>query len=49
VSEAELERAIVEAVTQGALGVAGTLAAALDERRKARAGNIVDLDARRRR
>jgi hypothetical protein len=47
-SDAELERAIVEAVMRGLDGVAKTLAAALDERRRARIpDNVVDFRARR--
>jgi hypothetical protein len=47
-SDGELERAIVVAVTRGALDVARTLAAVLDERRRARMGNVVDLDPTKR-
>jgi hypothetical protein len=47
-TDAALERAIVAAVTGGAFDVARTLAAQLDERRKARARNVVDLATRRR-
>lgn len=46
-NEAELERAIVDAVTQGMGDVAKVLAAQLADRRRARAGNVVDLDTRR--
>jgi hypothetical protein len=47
-SDAELERAIVEAVMRGLDGVAKTLAAALDERRRRRIpDNVVDLRARK--
>ena len=47
-SDAELEGAIVRAVTMGLGDVARTLAAQLDERRRARAGNVVTFDAERR-
>jgi hypothetical protein len=47
-TDGELERAIVAAVTGGAFDVAKVLAAQLDERRRARAGNVVDFASRRR-
>jgi hypothetical protein len=46
-SDTELERGILDAVRLGLGDVARTLAAQLDERRRARAGNVVDLGARR--
>jgi ribosomal protein L13E len=50
VTDADLERAIVEAVSMGLADVARTLAAQLDERRRARVpDNVVDLRKRRRR
>jgi hypothetical protein len=48
-SDGELERAIVVAVTGGARDVARTLAAVLDDRRRARMGNVVELDPTKRR
>jgi hypothetical protein len=45
-SDAELERAIVQAVTASAFDVARTLATQLEERRRARAGNVVALTRR---
>jgi len=47
VTDADLERAIVDAVTLGAVDVARTLAARLEERRRERAGNVVPMVARR--
>jgi hypothetical protein len=47
VADAELERAIVAAVTAGALDVARVLAGQLEERRRAQAGNVVALRSRR--
>jgi hypothetical protein len=45
-SDAELEAAIVSVVTAGAFDVAPVLAAQLEERRRARAGNVcLDWDA----
>lgn len=44
-SDAEMERAIVDAVTAGALDVARVLAARLESRRVA--GNVVDLTIER--
>lgn len=44
----ELEAALVRAVTWGAIDVARTLAAELEERRRARAGNVIPFDAQRR-
>ena len=49
VTDGELERAIVQAVTMGLGDVARTLAGRLEERRHARAGNVVAFDKRRRR
>jgi hypothetical protein len=46
VADAELERAIVCAVTAGAFDVARVLAAALEARRKASMGNVVALRGR---
>ena len=46
-TDAELERAIVTAVMGGMADVARTLAAQLEARQRARAGNVVDLNARR--
>jgi hypothetical protein len=46
-TDAELERAIVAAVTMGLGDVAGTLANSLEERRRARATNVIELEARR--
>jgi hypothetical protein len=48
-SDAELERAIVGAVTAGAFDVAKVLSGQLEDRRRARAQNVVDLAAARRR
>jgi hypothetical protein len=48
-SDAELERGILDALAKGLDGVANSLAGRLDERRRARAGNVVDLNERRRR
>lgn len=45
---AQLEAAIVSAVTAGAFDVARVLAAQLEERRRARAGNVIELVPRRR-
>lgn len=45
-TDAELERAIVDAVTMGLGDVARTLAATLEDRRRARAGNVVTLPSR---
>jgi hypothetical protein len=47
-TDAELERAIVGAVSAGAFDVAKTLAAQLEEHRRERAGNVIALDVRRR-
>jgi hypothetical protein len=47
-TDAELERAIIRAVSMGLGDVARTLAGQLDERRRARAGNVVTFDAERR-
>jgi hypothetical protein len=46
-SDADLERAIVDAVTMGLGDVARTLAGRLEERRRAKGGNMVDLEAER--
>ena len=46
VSDAELERAIVDAVTMGAVVVAKALAGRLEERRRERAGNVVPIRSR---
>jgi hypothetical protein len=48
-SDGELERAIVVAVTAGSLDVARTLAAVLDDGRRPRMGNAVELDPTKRR
>jgi hypothetical protein len=45
-TDAEIERAIVDAVTAGAFDVARVLAAALEARRKASMGNVVPLRGR---
>jgi hypothetical protein len=47
-TDAELERGILDAVSLGLGDVARTLAGRLEERRRARAGNVVALDPRRR-
>jgi len=48
-SDAELERAIIGAVTAGVFDVARTLAAQLDDRRRGRVpSNILDLESRKR-
>lgn len=46
-TDAELERCIVDAVTQRWADVARTLAARLQDRQRARAGNVVALDTKR--
>jgi hypothetical protein len=46
-TDAELERGILDALAKGLDGVAKALALRLDERRRARAGNVVDLSERR--
>ena len=48
-TDAELERGILDAVMLELGDVARTLAGRLEERRMARAGNVVALDAKRRR
>jgi hypothetical protein len=48
-SDAEFERGILDALAKGLDGVAKSLAGRLDERRRARAGNVVDLNERIRR
>jgi hypothetical protein len=45
-SDAELERAIVQAVTAGAFDVARVLADRLDERRREKRGEVVPLSLR---
>ena len=47
-SDAELEQAIVQAVTAGALDVARVLAKRLDARRREWGGSVVPLTRRRR-
>ena len=47
-TDAELERGILDALAKGLDGVAKALSAQLDERRRSRVGNLVDLNARRR-
>jgi hypothetical protein len=47
-TDGELEWGILDALMKGLDGVAKTLAARLDQRRRERAGNVVDLDGRRR-
>jgi hypothetical protein len=48
-TDVELERGILEAVRLGLVDVARTLAAQLEERRKAhRGGRVVDISTRRR-
>jgi hypothetical protein len=46
-SDAELERGILDAVRMGLADVARTLSAQIEERRRARAGNVVALPMRR--
>jgi hypothetical protein len=46
-TDAELERAIVDAVTMGAVNVARLLAARLDLEERRRASNVVDLERER--
>jgi len=46
-TDAELERAIVQAVTGGAFDVARVLSGQLEDRRRGRVGNVVDLNGRR--
>jgi hypothetical protein len=48
VSDADLEAAIVRAVTLGSVDVARVLAAQLEERRRARSANVIRLDSRKR-
>jgi hypothetical protein len=48
VTDAELERAIVEAVMMRLGNVAQTLATRLEDRRRARLGNVVPIDPNRR-
>jgi hypothetical protein len=45
-TDAELERAIIDSVTMGAVDVARLLAARLEERRHATAGNVVAMRPR---
>jgi hypothetical protein len=49
VSDAELERGILDAVKMGLGDVARTLAAQLEARQRTRAGNVVTLDPSKRR
>ena len=46
-TDAELERAIVAAVTGGVFDVARVLSGQLEDRRRARGGNVIDLSGRR--
>ena len=48
-SDAELERGIVDAVRNGLGDVARVLAGQLEARQRARSGNVVHLDAAKRR
>jgi hypothetical protein len=43
----DLERGILDALSKGLDGVAKSLSARLDERRRARPANVIDLNERR--
>ena len=47
VTDAELERGILDSLAKGLDAVAKALAGRLEERRRARAGTVIDLDCRR--
>jgi hypothetical protein len=47
-TDAELERAIVDAVGMGLADVARTLAAQLEDRRRTRAGKVIPIDRNKR-